>query len=368
MKINSQDLKFIQENSLDGGFLQSDEWRKFQGSVGRRTFYVASDNFQANIVEHKLPIVGRYFYIPRGPIFCHPELGSGSNKKLDSGTETGMTEVINLAKRNNAGWIRFDANNANMLGIVRENWRVAKAPHDMQPREIFLVDITKPEEQLLAEMKSKTRYNIKLSQKRGVSVKVISNFQIPRLLKPGTGGQAISNQIPNPNDQISKKYVEKFIELIKITAQRDKIIPHPDVYYHKMFETIPADNLKLYIAEFEGKIIAANIVVFYGKFATYLHGASDNEYRNVMAPYLLQWQAILDAKEAGCNFYDLGGVKIPRPGTRNPEHTGWEGITKFKTGFSVTTEPTIFPGSYDIVINPFRYNIYKILQRIKSYF
>ncbi len=76
---------------------------------------------------------------------------------------------------------------------------------------------------------------------------------------------------------------------------------HPESYYRKMFETIPAEILKLYMAEYENKIIAANIVIHYGNTATYLHGASDNEYRNVMAPYLLQWQAILDAKKAGLN-------------------------------------------------------------------
>ena len=66
-----------------------------------------------------------------------------------------------------------------------------------------------------------------------------------------------------------------------------------------MFETIPPEILKLYVAEYEGKIISANLVLFFGKTATYMHGASDNIHRDAMAPYLLQWQAILDARKSG---------------------------------------------------------------------
>ena len=116
--------------------------------------------------------------------------------------------------------------------------------------------------------------------------------------------------------------------------------------------------LKIYVAEYDGNIIAANLILFFGDAATYLHGASGNEYRNVMAPYLLQWQAILDAKKAGYLKYDFGGVKMSG---------GWEGITKFKLGFSLNTKPVVFPGSYDIMIAPFRYWIYRGIQKIKSF-
>ena len=332
---------FIQTNSPDGGFLQSEEWRKFQESFGRKTFNVFSlqelnswnsknlalGGFWANIIEHSLPIAGRYFYIPRGPIVNYPE----PNREI--------TELISLAKKENAGWIRFDADNSNILDIISKNFRVKKAPHDMQPRELLIINITKPEEELLVGMKSKTRYNIKVAQKHNVKI------------------------------SINQKHLDEFIKLVKITARRDKITPHPDEYYRKMFKTIPEKNLKLYLAEFEGKIITANIVIFYGKVATYLHGASDNDYRNVMAPYLLQWQAILDAKAAGCEKYDLGGISTNYESNTNIRITNnWGGITRFKTGFSITTKPLKLPGSYDIVINPFKYNLYRILQRIEALF
>jgi len=330
--LNTTD-KFIQENSPDGGFLQSEEWRKFQKSVGRKTFCISSGEFYASIIEHQLPIVGKYFYIPRGPIMTHNPQPTTHNQ---------ISDLIDLANRENIGWIRFDANNSHILDLIRKNWRVVEAPHDMQPREILTLDITKPEEQLLAEMKSKTRYNIRLAEKKGVSLRITNSYETT-----------------------NNRDIEEFLKLVKVTAKRDKITPHPENYYRKMFETIPGDILKLYVAEYEGKIIAANIMIFYGNTATYFHGASNNEYRSVMAPHLLQWRAIQNAKKAGFTRYDLGGVKLCNmqcAGCNND----WSGITRFKTSFSPNTQPVKFPGSYDIVINSFKYNLYRVLQRLKN--
>ncbi len=350
-------LNFIQSNSPDGGFLQSVYWRKFQESVGRKAYDISASDENgeltafANIIEHKLPIVGDYFYIPRGPVFSIFNFQFSIFKQF-------LNDLIGSAKENNARWIRIEPVNDEILNLIIDNLpkdsKIKKSAVDMQPRELLVMDISKSEEELLAGMKQKTRYNIKLSQKRAVSVRVISNF-----LRRG--------------GPISKQYVEKFLELIKITAKRDRITAHQESYYRKMFETIPSEILKLYIAEYEGKIIAANLVLFFGKTAVYMHGASDSEYRNVMAPYLLQWQAILDAKKAGCERYDFGGVRTqPHLGPllikEREVKSSWSGITKFKMGFAPDIEPIQFPGCYDIILKPARYNLYRALQKIKRIF
>ena len=259
-------------------FLQSKEWREFQKKAGSRVFYVENEGFSASIIEHQLPIVGKYFYVPKG----HNVTTSKSQN-----VKNFFSDLINLAKKEKSGWIRFDLKDKNDLNLIKENikQKIAKAPHDMQPREIFVIDITKNEEELLSEMSQKTRYNIKLAQKRGISLRTTNKYE-------------------NTND------ILEFIRLVKATAKRKGISFHAEDYYQKMFENLPENMLKLYVAEYNWKVIAANILVFYGDTATYLHGATDDEYRNVMAPYLLQWQAILDAKKAGCKKYDFGGVKI----------------------------------------------------------
>ncbi len=316
-------------------FLQSKEWREFQKKAGSRVFYVENEGFSASIIEHQLPIVGKYFYIPRG---IAEKIKSEKLK-----VKSFLNELVGLAKKENAGWVRIDLKDKNDLNLIKENikQKIAKAPHDMQPREIFVIDITKNEEELLSEMSQKTRYNIKLAQKRGISLRTTNKYE-------------------NTND------ILEFIRLVKATAKRKGISFHAEDYYRKMFENLPENMLKLYVAEYNGKIIAANIVVFYRDTATYLHGATDDEYRNVMAPYLLQWRAILDAKKTGCKFYDLGGVKTQnlKPAAHNP----WAGITKFKLGFSPNTKPLEFAGSYDIIVNPRVYLLYQVLQKVKELF
>lgn len=321
---------FIQQNSPDGSFLQSEHWRKFQESAGRKTFHLKGEGFWANIMEHELPIVGKYFYIPRGPIIKF------SNQKFSNY----FSEIINLAKKNNAGWIRFDPLNQSVFELVKNsvNYKIVKAPHDMQPKEILAMDISENAESILIKMKPKTRYCIRVAQKKGV--KIFCSRE--------------------------EKYISAFCDLVEATAKRNGIVFHPRAYYQKMIAAIQEDVLKLYCAEYQGNIIAANLVSFFGNTATYLHGASASVCRNTMAPYLLQWQAILDAKEAGCERYDFGGTNTR---SKNKEvrikKSSWEGITRFKVGFSPSTEPMEFLGSYDVVLNYGRYYLYRIGQHIK---
>lgn len=355
----------MEENN--NNFLQSDVWRKFQEAVGYRTFFVSVPHpsplpkgegdfvFSASIIEHQLPVVGKYLYIPRGPLVGISNFKFQISNEIQSSNDKikkGMQCLMDLARKNNAGWIRIEPENEETLEIIKKNvdYKIAKAPHDMQPKEILAMDIAKTEEELLSEMKAKTRYNIKLAEKKGVGV----------------------------TSSWNKKYINEFVRLIKLTEKRKSIKFHSANYYQKMLEVIPSDILRLYVAEYNNKVIAANLVIFYGNTAIYLHGATDDEYRNVMAPYLLQWQAIKDAKKAGFLQYDFGGVKrisplssTPSPGGRGwlekPSEGNWSGITKFKLGFAPNTDPIIFPGSYDIIIDRKKYYLYKIIQKTRCF-
>jgi lipid II:glycine glycyltransferase (peptidoglycan interpeptide bridge formation enzyme) len=324
---------FLQTNSPDGGFLQSESWRMFQEKFGRKTIHFEGRGFWANVIEHTLLGVGKYWYVPRGPVFDR-HYDKEIIKKL-------LEELILLAKKNKVAWLRIEPASEEKFELIKQfaGHEISKAPRDMQPREIFIVDITKSEEQLLSEMKEKTRYNIRLAEKKGV--KII-----------GT---------ENKEEIIGNKYVDEFLRLTAVMAKRNKIGTHPAIYYRQMIESIPRENLKIYVAEYQGKIIAASLVIFFERMATYFHGASDDAHRNVMAPYLLQWRAIQDAKALGCESYDLGGIDT------KSEKKSWEGITRFKWGFSLVTKSVTFPGSNDIVLSQIKYRIYKTLQKIKRF-
>ncbi|KKP95174.1 MAG: Methicillin resistance protein [Candidatus Moranbacteria bacterium GW2011_GWD2_36_12] len=333
------------KDNFEKEFLQSFQWKRFQESVGRRTHFIENDAFLASIVEHVLSIVGKYMYVPRGPILNFKFEILNEIQNLNNKIKNGMRELVDLGRKENAGWVRIEPESNQLLELIKENIseKIVKAPHDMQPKEIFVLDISKNEEQLLAQMKPKTRYNISLAKKKNV---VIRN----------------SSLVTNEK---KKEYADAFLRLTKEMASRQGIVAHSQEYYRKMIEILPAEMLKIYVAQYDGNIIAANLVLFYENTVTYLHGASSNENRNVMAPFLLQWQTILDAKENGCMRYDFGGVRI----TNNSQQTtnNWEGITNFKIGFSPNTKPIEFPGSYDIIINPRKYAVYRGLQRAKAF-
>jgi len=183
-------------------------------------------------------------------------------------------------------------------------------------------------------MKPKWRYNISLAGKKGVQVK-----------------------------ECGIREIDVFFNLLTETAKRDGIGVHNIEYYKTLFEMCSLKNknldIRMYIAEHEGEEIAANMVLFYGKTATYLYGASSNNKRNLMAPYALQWKAVQDAKQMGCNVYDLFGI----PPFEDPDHP-MSGLYRFKTGFG--GDIIHRPGSWDYPYRKLIYIIFNIAEAMRK--
>lgn len=197
------------------------------------------------------------------------------------------------------------------------------------PKATRVLDISMTEDEILAQMKSKTRYNIRLAEKKGIKVTCVDDANI-------------------------------LYNLLKKTSGRDKgYSPHGKTYYDKMAQALCQKGFgKVFVAECKGEPLAAIFVTFYGKLSIYLHGGFDDSKRNLMAPYLCQWEAIKYAKTQGCHYYDFWGVAE----TDDPKDP-WAGISRFKEGFG--GEKIIFPGSYDYVLHPFWYNLLTLLAKIK---
>lgn len=323
--------EFLKKNTRDGGFLQSKDWSNFQIDLGRQVIRIGDDdNFNALILKYELPVVGSYFFVPRGPIV------KITNSKLQIKNKY-LNDLVGEAKENNAGWVRIEPQREIDLKFIKKalenKYQIIKSAKNHQPAQTLMIDLRKTEKDILKEMKSKTRYNIRISGKRGVKI-----FKSREL-----------------------KYFEEFYRLSRKTAERDKIAIHPKGHYRKMLENIPEEHLEFFYAEYQGEVIGAIMVTFFGGVATYLHGASSNKFRNVMANYGLQWAAIKEAKKRDCVKYDFGGVRI-----NNDEKNSWAGITKFKLGFCPNNKPINFPGCWDIILNKKKYWLYKRLQFIKK--
>ena len=197
------------------------------------------------------------------------------------------------------------------------------------PKATWILDLTMTEEDLLAQMKPKTRYNIRLAEKKGVRVKCSDDADVLYEMLTATSGK------------------------------KTGYFPHEKEYYTKMIEELGKnDSAHIYVAEYQGDPLAAIMVTHVGKVATYLHGGQSEKDRNLMAPYLCQWTAIKEAKARGCELYDFWGVA-----ESDDPNDPWAGITRFKEGFG--GEKVVYPGTYDLVLKPFWYNVLTMAAKIK---
>ena len=359
----------------------------------------------ALIVKHDLPLGRSYFYCPRGPVvnelkvykaiklkvleLLFNEIKKNAKKEktifLRIDPPIGMNQeagIMNQEFFNNLGlshFCHFEPMRVRNLRVllcrnithirrvlrslnrfahfemtkVKKFYNCKKSSNEVQPRDTLILDLTKSEEELLKDMKQKTRYNIRLAGKKELR---ITNYELRT----------------DDKENFKEKF-ENFWELVKETSRRDKFKSHNKDYYWKMLESLskPEGDIRecrlqtrLYLAEYDNKIIAANIVLFFGDLAIYLHGASSSEYRNMMAPYLLQWRQILDAKKMGCEKYDFWGVSSDTECPRRGLSVSWGGITKFKKGFGGFEKNYI--GAYDLIFNSIEYTIYRFMKSIKS--
>lgn len=223
--------------------------------------------------------------------------------------------------------------------------KLKKSKVDIQPPDTTLVDLTLSEDEILAKMHSKWRYNIRLSEKKGVKV--------TRYL-----GNSLS---------LSEK-IDKFYELTKETNSRDGNSSHAKSYYYDLIKTSAEQiaekkdvpEVSLYIAEHEGDEIAAIMTLFSKTEAIYLYGASSNLKRNLMPNHLLQWTAMKDAKAYGSLYYDMYGMPPEGKDLHHPMH----GLYMFKANFGGKIIHRT--GSWDVPLK-FIYYFYRFAENLRAW-
>jgi peptidoglycan pentaglycine glycine transferase (the first glycine) len=202
----------------------------------------------------------------------------------------------------------------------------------IQPPRTILIDLRPPAEEILARMKQKTRYNIRLAEKKGVTVRTGTAADLPL-----------------------------FIRLLRITGARDDFGVHASDYYRAAYELFAPDHAALLIAEHEEKALAALMVFAAGERAAYLYGASANEGRHLMPSYAVQWAAMRWAKERGCSQYDLWGIpdqpEAKLEAAFAERNDSLWGVYRFKRGFGGEIKRTV--GTADRVYNRLVYRLYK---------
>ena len=295
-------------------FLQSKSWEKFQQSLGRQTKRVAGQL----LIKHP-SFLGDYWYSPR------PNLNTSLLKQIHNfGNDYGVM------------FIRVDPDSKSKFETQKLNFR---STNPTQPQDSLVLDLPSNPETLLQSFHKKTRYNLRLAERKEVTVTTSSD--------------------PNSKEMLA------FIELSRGTGVRQDFRYHKSGYYRSLLESLGTDEkleVKIFVAWHKNSHVAAIITLFDHdtKIGYYLHGASSYAHRALMGPHLVQWQAIQLATKNGMKKYDFWGIA---PKNNTDEKHPWAGITRFKQGFG--GEEVHFPDSFDLVINQQKYNLYKIARSIR---
>jgi peptidoglycan pentaglycine glycine transferase (the first glycine) len=307
---------------LKGHFMQSPEWALVKSNWKNEVIIIENSDGSIkgtmSVLIRKVPVF-KYsiMYSPRGPVCDLHDFETLkallNNAKLLA--KKYKCYVLKIDTDTEADDIEF-VQNMKTLGFKIKG--ASKNFEGIQPRFVFRLDIKdKIEDELMQLFHQKVRYNIRLSQKKGVTVEVGSRNDIP-----------------------------EFHKIMVETGVRDEFVIRNVEYFEKMYDCLGPEHLRLYLAYYEGKIVAGTIAVVYGNKCWYLYGASSNESRNVMPNYLLQWEMIKWALKSGCDIYDFRGVSGDLDES-NPLY----GLYKFKKGFG--GKFTEFVGELNFVFNPF---------------
>ena len=313
------------KNHGKGHFMQSVMWAKMKPDWKHVVLISvnASSTIKGSIslLIRRVPIVKKtIIYAPRGPVCDYNDLETLHELYLG---------IRKIASEYNAYIFKCDpdvkSNNFEfMKNLEAAGFKILSGNKNfegIQPCYVFRLFINnKTHDEIFLSFHSKTRYNIRLAEKRGVTVRIGTKSDIP-----------------------------VFSALMNETGQRDEFVIRPPSYFLKMLEFL-GENVRLYIAEYKGIPIAGTICVRYGKKAWYLYGASGNEHRSAMPNYLLQWEMIKWAIDEKCEIYDFRGVS----GDLSEENPLY-GLYRFKKGFN--GEFTEFLGEVQIIFSPFYNNL-----------
>jgi len=316
-----------------GDLMQSFEWGDLKargGWIPHRVY--AEENSAivaaASLLERRIPRTGRcILYAPRGPVM------DTRNTELVRDF-TGYLRQFALARR--AILVKIDPpveieDTLSEGNIVSAGFRSVSSEGfgGTQPKCVMQLDLAgRSLDEVMASFKPKWRYNIRLAEKKGVSV----NLDCPRADLPA------------------------FYALLKETCARDGFIVRSLSYFEGMYDIlVPAGYMKLVLTCFDEKPVAGAIAYHFGDRAMYTYGASSNTHRNVMPNHLMQWRMIEWAHQSGCKWYDFRGVS-PRRESEEEDHL--QGLNRFKDGFSPRFVEYI--GEYDLVLSPGFYWLWNV--------
>jgi len=303
---------------------QSWEWGEFRKKMGLEIFRIGVfkkeklvSGYQFTL--HSLPFSNYTIgYLPRGPL---------PNQAM-------IKALTKIGQEKKTIFFRIEPNvkfeSVKVSKFKSLNLRPSQRPFFYQ--YTFLIDLTKSEKELLALIKQKTRYNLRLAQKHGVKV----------------------------SEDNSTASFETYLKLLQETAKRQGFFAHTKEYHRQMWKSLkPVGIARLLKAEYQGKILAAWILFKFHNVLYYPYGASSSEHRQLMTSNLMMWEAIKLGKKLDCQAFDLWGCLGPKPDPKHP----WYGFHRFKQGYGGCMIQ--LADSFDLILQPCLYKIYNFIDNFR---
>lgn len=310
------------EQTPESHILETSTWGELKSAFGWRAVQVIRGQCGAQILFRRLPVGFSMAYIPRGPV---GPVAGWENLWSDIDLICRRERAILLLVEPNL----FEGDSGNHSTNLPSGF--SPAIQSIQPRRTIIIDLRGEEADILARMKQKTRYNIRLAQKRGIQI-------------------------------LSSQDLEMFHQLMMETGDRDEFGVHSLEYYQRAYNLFfPLGKCELLFAFYDEQPLAALMVFSHGKTAWYFYGASSDHYREYMPTYLLQFEAMRWARTQGCLYYDLWGV--PDVDEADLEENfiqrkdGLWGVYRFKRGFGGELRRAVAP--WQRVYQPILYPFYR---------
>lgn len=331
----------------DAHILQTTAWGELKATFGWDVVRVASPLSEKGVAAEANSQGGTLPFQCGAQILFRPLPGGFSFAYLPKGPvgerwETLWPEVDAVCRKRRAIFLKVEPDsweeycqNANRERLVSHlmppsGFRLSR--HSVQPRRTLVVDLSGSEAEILARMRQKTRYNVRLALKKGIVVRPFND-------------------------------IELFYRLMQATGRRDQFEIHSLTYYQRAYELFhPRGECILLLADYQGEPVGALMVFARGKRAWYFYGASSDRHRERMPAYLLQWEAMRWARSQGCVEYDLWGVPDADEQTLEANFTlrsdGLWGVYRFKRGFGGQLRRAV--GPWDRVYQPALYRLYSL--------
>lgn len=305
------------QKKLGASILQSSVWAKFQESLGNKVYCEASSHWSWLGIE-KRAAGFRYLFLPYGPT-------------IKSEAKNCLESIISCARENSVDFVRLEP-----LGkLTLEDLSVlgTREVNEIEPKHTLIIDLTKSLNDLRQDLKSGHRNLINGTKRRDLEI----------------------------TQSNSKADFEHFLSMLKDTSSRSGVTFHPASYFRRLFEVLGEDQTaKLYIARRDKEPIAAALFYDYHGIRYYAHaGAYQELNRKYNASVSLLWQAIVDAKDLGMQYFDMWGI-APND---DPKHK-WAGITKFKKGYG--GREVSYLGTYEIPIKRTKYRAFEMLKKLRG--